>query len=77
MTMQQRPTLTPEERAVLQSHETTLAVAQSVLDDLAAGGIDTAAHQDLLDRTALARKTLLDRFTSTQYVAPAPSRARK
>lgn len=77
MTMQQRPTLTPEEIAALRGHDATLSTAQSVLDDLAEIGVDVGAHQDLLNTTAQVSKGLLERFTATQYVPPRNTRGRR
>lgn len=76
MTMQQRPTLTPEEIAVLQGHGATLATAKSVLDDLEAIGVDVADHQALHAATEKITQGLLDRFSSTQYVPQTARRAR-
>ena len=75
MTMQQRPTLTQEEIAVLQGHGATLATAKSVLDDLEAIGVDVADHMALHAATEKITAGLLDRFSSTQYVAPTARRA--
>lgn len=76
MTMQQRPTLTPEEIASLRGHEASLATAQSVLTDLDAIGFDVAHHQQLLDTVEPMRAGLLERFSSTEYVAPVVPRRR-
>ena len=77
MTMQQRPTLTAEEIAVLQGHRATLAAAKAVLDDLDAIGVDVTDHMNLHTATEKIAEGLLDRFSSTQYVAPRARGARK
>lgn len=76
MTMEPRPTLTPEEIAVLQGHGATLAAAKSVLDDLEAIGVDVTDHKALHAATEKITAGLLDRFSSTQYV-PTTARGRR
>lgn len=77
MTMEQRPTLTPEEIAMLNSHAGTFAVAESILSDLEAIGVNVDPHRQMLDQAEMMRAGLLQRFTSTQYVAPKPTRGKR
>jgi len=77
MTMEQRPTLTPEEIAMLNSHAGTFAVADSILSDLEAIGVNVESHRQMLDQAEMMRAGLLQRFTATQYVAPKPNRGRR
>jgi hypothetical protein len=75
--MQQRPTLTPEEQALLHGHEQTIATARSVLDDLEASAFNVDEHKALLEQTEQQRRGLLERFSTTQYVPAKPTRARR
>lgn len=77
MTMEQRPTLTPEEIAMLNGHAGTFAVADSILSDLEAIGVNVDSHRQMLDQAEAMRAGLLQRFTATQYVAPKPTRGKR
>ena len=77
MTMEQRPTLSAEEIAMLNSHAGTFALADSILGDLEAIGMNVDSHRQMLDAAEAMRAGMLQRFTSTQYVAPKPTRGKR
>lgn len=73
----QRPTLTPDETALLQGEAERIKVAASVLSDLAEIGVDVSADMAFLQQTEAMRAGLLTKFSTGQVTSVRPRAPRK